>query len=407
MRLADLARDTLRRSAGALFLLPVLLLFTAPGAEPLSAQELEAGPRGWIGVGIRAHGECGPGSTGACGPAVVGSVILGGPADSAGIQPGDTLLAMGGREISRGPADPAFRQIRPGERLTVRVARSGRRLEIQLTPRTHPDSLAVVRLRRPPEPAPAGEHAPPPALAPTGYGLAVPDAVRRPEEPGPDPAVRAASEDREIAVVRVVPTGQAGELSRGLVHARQQELRQAMARARLEMARAREAARSEMPAAERLAREMELRAARRAAEEWRSWIDDSLKTHLDAIHDSVLSVARRQLEVMAEARSAARSARAAQLGSRDRIAGAELEGLSPELAEVFGGPGDGVLVLRVLAQTPAHELGLRPGDVIVEAAGQPLGSVDELRRLLQASGPEPVHVKWIRKGEEMTGRLAR
>lgn len=386
-----------------------LLLFSAPGSEPLSAQEPEAGPRGWIGVGIRALGECGPGSAGACGPAVVGSVILGGPADNAGIQPGDTLLAMGGREISRGPADPAFQQIRPGEPLTLRVARSGRRLEVRLTPRTHPDSLAVVRLRRAPPPAPDGEGAPPPALAPTGYGLALPEAVRRrPEQPGPGPEVRPAPGDREIALVRVVPTGQAGELSRGLVHARQEELREAMARARLEMTRAREAARSGLPSAQRLlAREVELRAARMAAEEWRSWIDDSLKAHLDAIHDSVLSVARQRLEAMAEARSAARSSRAAQTGSRDRIAGAELEGLRPELAEVLGGPGEGVLVLRVLARAPAYELGLRPGDVIVEAAGQAIGSVEELRRVLQAAGPGPVEVKWLRKGTEMTGRLER
>lgn len=392
-----------------LTLLVPFLLAVAGHASPLAAQERGAEERGWIGVGIHADHGCGAVAGEACGPAVVGSVILGGPAHRAGIQPGDTLLALGGREIRRGPADPVLRSIPLGEPVTVEVARAGERLELEVVPRGHPDSLAVVRLHGPMPRLPTGEETSP-RPAPMAYGLAVPDALESLEGealPGA-PRIRIRAPDgRQFTVLRMFPTGRAGDLSRGLVHAEQEELREAMDRARLEMSRARDAVRSRREAMDRVAREMELRAARRAAEQWRSWIDDSLRSRLDAIHDSVLFTARRRLADVAEARTRVRVVPGPAAGSRDRIAGAELQGLTPELAEFFGGHEDGVLVLRVLAQTPAAELGLEPGDVIVRAAGQTVGSVEEFRTVLRAAGTAPVLVKWIRKGEEISGRLAR
>lgn len=393
------------RAGAAAGLALALLLGSGRAAAP--AQE-PASPPGWIGIGLEFRGDCAPPAAEACGPAVVGSVILGGPAAEAGIEPGDTLLAVGERKIRRGLLDPVFRQLPVGEPLSVQVARNGERIRVRLVPRPRPDSLAVVRIRGQLAPPPAGGEEPPRPAGHVGYGLALPEAVLPPEAPTPAGLERIRGTEPELTVLRLVPMGgQPGEFSRELVRAREEALREAMKEARAQMRRDRAAA-----PPRRMARDVELRAARAAAQRWRSWIDDSLKAHLDAIHDSVLSVARQRLQALAEGarkteRGGAAPPTASFSGARARIAGAELEALNPRLSEVFGGLERGVLVLRVLAQTPAAELGLRPGDVIVEVDGRPVGSVEGLRALLRNTGSEPVMVKWVRKETEHTGRLQR
>lgn len=84
-----------------------------------------------------------------------------------------------------------------------------------------------------------------------------------------------------------------------------------------------------------------------------------------------------------------------------------MEGLNPQLSQFFGGLEQGVLILRVLPQTPAAEMGLRPGDVIVEVAGRPVEGVGDLRAAFEEAGGSDVRVKWTRKGTEHTGRLQR
>lgn len=389
------AEPPVGRTAGALLGAAFLL---ATVASPAGAQEdVAAAERGWIGVGLTAEAECAAAGRAPCGPAVVGSVILGGPAERAGIQPGDTLLALGGSAVERGPADPAFRQLRAGDSLRVRVARDGERLSLRIVPRSRPDSLAVVRLQTPrpagAPPAPDGREPPRPGVPGGGYGLALPEAVRPSGEP---------------PVVRVIPVGGSGDISRVLVNARTEALREAMEEARSDMTRPQR----DLATARRLARELEVQAARMAAEQWRTWLDDSLRVRLDALHDSVLARAREQLEAVVEARARARPEAAGRRPalrstSRDRIAGAEMEGLNPELSEFFGGLESGILILRVLPQTPAAELGLRPGDVIVEAGGRAVSGVGELRSALQAADQGAVEVKWVRKGTELTGHLQR
>lgn len=87
----------------------------------------------------------------------------------------------------------------------------------------------------------------------------------------------------------------------------------------------------------------------------------------------------------------------------NRIAGAELQPLNPELAAFFDGVERGLLVLQVLSATPASELGLRPGDVIVEAAGRPVASLAGFRRaLMEQAAPE---VRWVRRGRPMADTL--
>ena len=88
--------------------------------------------------------------------------------------------------------------------------------------------------------------------------------------------------------------------------------------------------------------------------------------------------------------------------------GVEPQDLTPELAESFQLPTankkglpQGVVIAGVLQNGPAAKAGIRPGDVIVQVGGQPVGNVSEL--LTQVAGLKPgnpTQVKvWRRQGE--------
>lgn len=353
---------------------------------------------------------------------VVGSVILGSPAHRAGIRIGDRIVSVGGVSIRGGPHDPAFRTLHPGSPVPIVVRRSGRRVQLRVVPRERPDSLAVVRL------APSD-----PRMAPRGvYVLALPE-VRARLEDRPFPRLPRSPSPAGVRpqILRVVPTAREGELPRELVAARIEALREAMARAGREMPapevdperpqRRAEASREgpeEQPQGAGVESwswsfTLESEAAHRAARQWRRWIDDSLRGHMERLHDSVLAAARSHMDSLT--REAARGfGRAPGAGessvvvvgtNRDRVAGAEFQPMSAELAEFFEGTDQGLLVLRVLPETPAARLGLRPGDVVVEAAGRQIRSVTELRAALSPAASRPVTVKWMRKGESLDGRL--
>lgn len=89
-----------------------------------------------------------------------------------------------------------------------------------------------------------------------------------------------------------------------------------------------------------------------------------------------------------------------------RVGGAEFRELSGDLAEYFDGADEGLLVLRVLRDTPAERMGLKDGDVVVEAGGTKCSTIIILRDAIARSGPGgSVEVKWVRKGQTHTGNL--
>jgi hypothetical protein len=89
-----------------------------------------------------------------------------------------------------------------------------------------------------------------------------------------------------------------------------------------------------------------------------------------------------------------------------RVAGAEFRELTPELAEYFQGADAGLLVLRVVPGTPAARLGLRGGDVVTEANGRICWDVGTLRSILsRADDSGGTTVKWIRKGASYSGNI--
>jgi len=63
--------------------------------------------------------------------------------------------------------------------------------------------------------------------------------------------------------------------------------------------------------------------------------------------------------------------------------GAELSSVNPELGAYFGVEG-GVLITSAQAETPAYEIGLRPGDVITAVRGSPVNDVSDLHDEVRA-----------------------
>jgi serine protease Do len=68
--------------------------------------------------------------------------------------------------------------------------------------------------------------------------------------------------------------------------------------------------------------------------------------------------------------------------------GIVIQDLTDELASGFGvPPRSGVLVADVMRGSPAETAGLKPGDIIVEFAGDPIREVPDLQRKVAATPP--------------------
>lgn len=94
--------------------------------------------------------------------------------------------------------------------------------------------------------------------------------------------------------------------------------------------------------------------------------------------------------------------RSMDLGSR-AVGGAEFTEMDPALADYFG-TQNGLLTLRVLAETPAERAGLQPGDVVIKARDRTVRSVAELRSII-AANPDGVKLEVRRKGQNRTIEL--
>lgn len=92
------------------------------------------------------------------------------------------------------------------------------------------------------------------------------------------------------------------------------------------------------------------------------------------------------------------------LAGRDRVAGARLTRINDGLAGYFG-TERGLLVVEVPHGTPAHEAGLRPGDVLLEVAGTAVSGMDDLRAALARAPVRPVPLEVLRRGRAFELRL--
>ena len=90
---------------------------------------------------------------------------------------------------------------------------------------------------------------------------------------------------------------------------------------------------------------------------------------------------------------------------RNRVAGAEVIDVRPDLARYFGVDG-GVLVVDVPAGTPAEQAQLRAGDVIIQLGDTPVRTVEELRLAVVRTG-STLPLWLIRHGERVRLLLPR
>ncbi len=80
------------------------------------------------------------------------------------------------------------------------------------------------------------------------------------------------------------------------------------------------------------------------------------------------------------------------------VAGAQLTTLTDDFKEVLGTDA-GVLVQRVVPESPAAQAGLKGGDVIVEAGDRPVTSARLLQRMIGDSDGSTLKLKVVRKGK--------
>jgi S1-C subfamily serine protease len=81
------------------------------------------------------------------------------------------------------------------------------------------------------------------------------------------------------------------------------------------------------------------------------------------------------------------------------VAGAELVAMNDDLREAFGGRR-GLLVIGVAEGSPAHEAGLRGGDVIVRAGGDSVATPGALRSAMRAvKKGRALEMDVVRKGK--------
>lgn len=88
------------------------------------------------------------------------------------------------------------------------------------------------------------------------------------------------------------------------------------------------------------------------------------------------------------------------------VAGAELSALNPDLAQYFGTTA-GVLVLNVPAGTPAARAGLRGGDVIQRVGDTAVGTIQELRSVMESNRGSDVRLRVLRRGDTVDVTLPR
>lgn len=393
---------TLRTGWRALGLLALPLAMSS-GALPAQENDFEwvAEEKARIGVLLEELCDAPPTPEAVCDrPPVVTSVVVGGPADEAGVQARDTLLSVNGLDVTRPEGRTLLMGLEAGVPVELELGRDSGRTTIDVTPEMRPaEPFVEVRTMFF---GPPGEH-----VEGSEGRMRV---VRI-------PSMRNRLDEIEIRLDTLRARGNdfvffhqdsAGSF-------RVQVGDRDMADVILEQL-------PEMPEARRYVWENEELARRLLTVRDSSF--HSARVHLDSLVRLHTSVRRLQADSAGLALSVTTEADPdgawsyyvttrpvpgqlrTLLQSDRRVAGAEFRELSGGLAEYFDGVDEGLLVLRVLRDTPADRMGLMDGDVVVEVDEANCNTVAILREAIAAAGADRnVQVKWIRKGHSHTGSL--
>lgn len=425
-----------------------LALGVAPA--PATAQERSPAPDGFtfqvserarLGVYLRPGCDVDATASGDCPvPPIVASVVDGAPAAEAGIQPGDTLLSLDGASLRSERGRRAMGTLKAGEPVRLLVGRPAGRRELTVMPTSRPPTglfqLSGTAWRPAP---PSNIH----VFRMRDEEGGVAEFHFAPEAPGHVPRPGDSDgfvvfQEGEGGTLRVdfgrpdvevfTPAGERIELA---------ELERRVREAREGSELERGVLRRVTPDGSGF--DVEVEVVEVGGEEGprrRLILENApLARRLQSVHEEALvaartridSVIRRQSELArrgelpppaaagyayvvprgdAPGAAARERWRHAAAPADYRLAGAEFHPLTPELAEHFP-VAEGLLVLRVIPGTPAHRLGLRGGDVVVEVGGHRLPDIGQFRALVAESqaGGAALEVKWNRKGTVESGRL--
>ena len=335
-------------------------------------------------------------------PPVVTSVVVDGPADAAGVRARDTLLSVNGLDVTRSEGRELLLGLEAGVPVELRVGRDGGRTTIQVTPELRPTEpyVEVRTFFGPPED--------------------LPDGARSWVQVVRIPSVRTRLDEVEVRLDSMQTAGN------GFVFFHQDSAGHFNIEVGDEKAHV---------LLERL----------REDESWPDrtgvsvWENEDLARRLTVVRDSSFEYARVRLDSLVRLRGQFEGLNGDSLGfsfrvksgadpagewsyyvrpravpsqlrtlllSDRRLGGAEFRQLSGDLAEYFDGADEGLLVVRVLRDTPAERMGLKDGDVVVEVDGKKCNNINVLRDAIARAGSGgAVEVKWVRKGKIHVGSL--
>lgn len=340
---------------------------------PVEAQR--AGSGAWIGIRVDQHYQCGWQASAEWNDCDLVLEVVGvqddGPADRGGLRPGDRLVAINGQDLTFETWNPLRTSLRPGTPVSIDVMRDEARYFVRVTP-----------IERGPR-------------VESGRWVAGPRA----------PRVRFTSSPQVLVLTLTELGGREGDAAFAITirdtDDQTVDVQPAAVRVvdgRLRMAPIRSEMFIELP-------------------NLRGEIVGSLRGITDSTYrraiDAVQAMARIRERMPSDVAFREKLSRIAQLGLeevqlasafRDTWAGAEFEPARRGLATAMDARRTGLLVTRVSAGAPAARLGLRPGDVVFEANGRPVRTVDDLAAAV-GEARSPIEIHWVRRGTEMSARF--